>query len=160
MKGEMDRAYTLDEIKKIKENLMTGFGTDRIPIDCNLYGLCSKKEDRYPNLIKKNKKFWFFVNPYFAKAHKMKKGWTTLTITFVRSGVYFFRYDEYPEHPEDHMEFGCSTMANDLYPVEFDMKDCHTPYQNYPLLEYKMPPSFKGEIKVKVFDEIKTLKFK
>ncbi len=84
-----------------------------ITLDTRLYELFCKKDEAVKAYIKVGRKFWYYDGE--------KTCWRKLTVTYIRSGVMFFTFDDKPD--VEHAWFMCSANclclhAAEIYPHE------------------------------------------
>lgn len=139
-----DKNYTTEEIKSIKENLQRAFGIDYLPVNIQIKHLY------------KDKKFIPLVNdilfvhlPFGNEKFNLKEGWYRIKVTYVRSGVMFFKYIDTKKKNEDHADL-LSTFVENAYMGTIRMNDVAIAEKNYPLVKFE-----KGNapFDVEVFDK-------
>lgn len=138
------RSYTEEEIKSIRENLKKAFDIDYIPVEIKIKRLYKDKkfvplegDMIYIYLSIENKKFG------------LKQGWHRLKITYVRSGVVFFKYiDSKHNRIEDHADLE-SSFIEEAYMGTIRLKDIAVPEYNLPLVKIEKG---KCPFDVDVFD--------
>lgn len=138
------RLYTEEEIKSIRENFKRAFDIDYIPVEIKIKHLYKDKkfvplegDMIYVYLAFDNKKF------------ELKRGWHRLKVTYVRSGVVFFKYiDSKHNRTEDHADLD-SSFIEEAYMGTIRLKDIAVPIKNLPLIKFEKD---KCPFDVEVFD--------
>lgn len=94
-----EKVYTDEELKSIRENLKKAFDIDYIPV-CNKIGELFKDKK-----IKLEVDDVLHVHlPYGNDKFGLDKGWYRIKVTYIRSGVVFFRYMDTRKKSEDHAD--------------------------------------------------------
>ena len=94
-----EKVYTEEELKSIRENLKKAFDIDYIPV-CNEIGELFKGKK-----IKLEVDDVLHVHlPYGNDKFGLDKGWYRIKVTYIRSGVVFFRYMDTRKKSEDHAD--------------------------------------------------------
>ena len=139
MKGKnVTKIYTEEELQSIRENLKKAFGIDYIPIS-------NKVEDLFRNKsIKLQENDVLHVHLPFGKEDwDMKPGWYRIKVTYIRSGVVFFKYiDTKYKRKEDHTDILSSFIEN-AYMGTIRINDVSIKECNIPLMKierYKNDP--------------------
>lgn len=93
-------AYTEEQIVSIRENLKRAFGIDYIPLNNRVRDIFKNKS------IKLREDDILHVHlPYGKEIWDMNPGWYRIKITYIRSGVVFFKYiDTKHKRKEDHAD--------------------------------------------------------
>lgn len=93
-------AFTEEEILSIRENLKNAFGIDYIPLNNRVENIFKNKS------IKLQEDDILHVHlPYGKEIWDMNPGWYRIKITYIRSGVVFFKYiDTKHKRKEDHAD--------------------------------------------------------
>ena len=139
MKGKnVTKIYTEEELQSIRENLKKAFGIDYIPIS-------NKVEDLFRNKsikLQENDILHVYL-PYGKDDWDMKPGWYRIKVTYIRSGVVFFKYvDTKHKLKEDHADILSSFIKN-AYIGTISVKDVSIKECNIPLIKierYKNDP--------------------
>ena len=139
MKGKnVTKIYTEEELQSIRENLKKAFGIDYIPIS-------NKVEDLFRNKsikLQENDILHVYL-PYGKDDPDMKPGWYRIKVTYIRSGVVFFKYvDTKHKLKEDHADILSSFIKN-AYIGTIRVKDVSIKECNIPLVKierYKNDP--------------------
>mgnify|MGYP003400474444 CR=1 FL=1 len=132
------KIYTEEELQSIRENLKKAFDIDYIP-------LSNKVEDLFRNkAIKLQENDILHVHlPYGKEEWDMKPGWYRIKVTYIRSGVVFFKYiDTKHTRKEDHADI-LSGFIENAYMGTIRMKDVAIKECNIPLVKierYKNDP--------------------
>ena len=135
--------YSEEQIKSIRENLQRAFGIDYLPVNIQI------------KYLYKDKKFIPLVDdillvhlPYGNEKFNLKEGWYRIKVTYVRSGVMFFKYIDTKKKNEDHADL-LSTFVENAYMGTIRMKDVAIAEKNYPLVKFEKG---KCPFDVEVFD--------
>lgn len=137
-KKKETKIYTEEELQSIRENLKRAFDIDYIP-------LSNKVEDLFRNkAIKLQENDILHVHlPYGKEEWDMKPGWYRIKVTYIRSGVVFFKYiDTKHKRKEDHADI-LSGFIENAYMGTIRMKDVAIKECNIPLVKierYKNDP--------------------
>ena len=139
MKGKnVTKIYTEEELQSIRENLKKAFGIDYIPIS-------NKVEDLFRNKsikLQENDILHVYL-PYGKDDWDMDPGWYRIKVTYIRSGVVFFKYvDTKHKLKEDHADILSSFIKN-AYIGTIRVKDVSIKECNIPLIKierYKNDP--------------------
>lgn len=132
------KIYTEEELQSIRENLKKAFGIDYIL-------LSNKVEDLFSNKsIKLQENDILHVHlPYGKDECDMKPGWYLIKVTYIRSGVVFFKYiDTKHKRKEYHADILSSFIKN-AYMGTIRVKDVAIKECNIPLVKierYKNDP--------------------
>lgn len=125
-----NKNYTSEEIKSIKENLKKAFGIEYMPINLHvneLYKTCPNKFKP-----KKNDVFYFYqATP--DDEWNLNRGWHSLRVTYVRSGIIFFKYDVQTKESWMSEE---SVFIKTLIPSTVYLKDLGIPDKNLELFTF------------------------
>lgn len=126
------KIYTEEELQSIRENLKKAFGIDYIPIS-------NKVEDLFRNKsikLQENDILHVYL-PYGRDDWDMNPGWYRIKVTYIRSGVVFFKYiDTKHKLKEDHADILSSFIKN-AYIGTIRMKDVSIKECNIPLVKIK-----------------------
>ncbi len=101
-----------------------------ITFDTRLYELFCKQDEAVKKYIKVGRKFWHYDGD--------KMGWRKLTVTYIRSGVMFFIFDDEPEI--EHAWLLGSISALSLHAAEIH------PYEISEILREQYPDNDFAEI--------------
>lgn len=136
--------YSEEQIKSIRENLQRAFGIDYLPVNTQIKHLY--KDKKFIPLVDD---IMFVYLPYGNEHFNLKEGWYRIKVTYVRSGVMFFKYIDTKKKNEDHADL-VSTFVENAYMGTIRMKDVAIAEQNYPLVKFE-----KGNapFDVEVFDK-------
>lgn len=139
-----DKNYTTEEIKSIKENLQRAFGIDYLPVNIQIKYLY--KDKKFIPLVDD---ILFVHLPFGNEKFNLKEGWYRIKVTYVRSGVMFFKYIDTKKKNEDHADL-ISTFVENAYMGTIRMKNVAIAEKNYPLVKFE-----KGNapFDVEVFDK-------
>ena len=134
----MGKVYTEKEILSIRENLKKAFGIDYIPLSNMIKDLFKNKS------IKLQENDVLHVHLPFGKEDwDMKPGWYRIKVTYIRSGVVFFKYiDTKYKRKEDHADI-LSSFIEDAYMGTIRINDVSIKECNIPLMKierYKNDP--------------------
>ena len=86
MKKE-SKHYSKEQIKSIRENLQNAFGIDYLPVNIQIKYLY--KDKKFIPLVDD---ILFVHLPFGNEKFNLKEGWYRIKVTYVRSGVMFFKY--------------------------------------------------------------------
>lgn len=131
MKG-LQKEYTQEELFLIKAILFKAFGDEYIPVDLHLKDLNSKYSKTNGIKFKKGQNYYQY-SPVDEEEWGGKKGWHTIYITYVRSGVVFYTVDN------NRKEFNFtedSIFAMSLIPQTLHLKLVGIHDMNVPLLKF------------------------
>ena len=136
--------YSEEQIKSIRENLQRAFGIDYLPVNIQIKYLY--KDKKFIPLVDD---ILFVHLPYGNEKFNLKEGWYRIKVTYVRSGVMFFKYIDTKKKNEDHADL-LSTFVENAYMGTIRMKDVAIAEKNYPLVKFE-----KGNapFDVEVFDK-------
>lgn len=126
----MRKVYTEKELLSIRENLKKAFGIDYIPLSNMIKDLFKNKS------IKLQENDVLHVHlPYGKEDWDMKPGWYRIKVTYIRSGVVFFKYiDTKYKRKEDHADI-LSSFIEDAYMGTIRIKDVAVKECNIPLVK-------------------------
>lgn len=126
----MRKVYTEKELLSIRENLKKAFGIDYIPLSNMIKDLFKNKS------IKLQENDILHVHlPYGKEDWDMKPGWYRIKVTYIRSGVVFFKYiDTKYKRKEDHADI-LSSFIEDAYMGTIRIKDVAVKECNIPLVK-------------------------
>lgn len=123
------KVYTDEELKSIRENLKKAFDIDYIPV-CNTI-----------DEVFKDKKIKLEVDdvlhvhlPYGNEKFGLDRGWYRIKVTYIRSGVVFFRYMDTRKRSEDHADID-SYFIERAHLGNIRMKDVSIKKKNIPLVK-------------------------
>lgn len=127
------KIYTEEELQSIRENLKKAFGIEYIPVVIKIR-----------NLYRNNKKFIpkegdmiYVYLPMDNDKFELKQGWHRLKVTYVRSGVVFFKYiDSKHKRTEDHADLE-SVFIEEAYMGTIRLNDIAVPEYNLPLVKFE-----------------------
>lgn len=137
-KRKETKIYTEEELQTIRENLKKAFGFDYIPLNNKVKDLFKDKS------IKLQEDDILHVHlPYGKDEWDMKPGWYRIKVTYIRSGVVFFKYiDTKHKRKEDHADILSSFIENAYMGIirikDVAIKECNIPlvkierYENDP----------------------------
>lgn len=123
----MRKVYTEKEIQSIRENLKKAFGIDYIPLSNMIKDLFKNKS------IKLQENDILHVHlPYGKEDWDMKPGWYRIKVTYIRSGVVFFKYiDTKYKRKEDHADIESYFIENAYLGTirinDVSIKECNIP---------------------------------
>lgn len=134
----MRKVYTEKELLSIRENLKKAFGIDYIPLSNKIKDIFKNKS------IKLQENDVLHVHlPYGKEDWDMKPGWYRIKVTYIRSGVVFFKYiDTKYKRKEDHADI-LSSFIEDAYMGTIRINDVSIKECNIPLVKierYKNDP--------------------
>jgi hypothetical protein len=122
---------TNKELESIRCNLKKAFGVDYIPVDTKIKNLYKnrkfipcKGDMLYMFLSLENEKFG------------LKQGWNRIKVTYVRSGVVFFRYIDSQHYRTEDSAHIDSIVIQEAYAGTIRLKDIGVPEQNLPLIRF------------------------
>lgn len=132
------KIYTEEEIQSIRENLKRVFGIDYIPLNNKVKDIFNGKSIK----LQEND----ILHVYLVDGKEewdMKPGWYRIKVTYIRSGVVFFKYiDTKHKRKEDHADILSSFIGN-AYMGTIRIKDTSIKECNIPLVKierYKNDP--------------------
>ena len=136
--------YSEEQIKSIRENLQRAFGIDYLPVNIQIKHLY--KDKKFIPLVDD---ILFVYLSFGYEKFNLKEGWYRIKVTYVRSGVMFFKYIDTKNKNEDHADL-LSTFVENAYMGTIRMKDVAIAEPNYPLVKFE-----KGNapFDVEVFDK-------
>ena len=123
----MGKVYTEKEILSIRENLKKAFGIDYLPLSNIIKDIFKNKS------IKLQENDVLHVHLPFGKEDwDMKPGWYRIKVTYIRSGVVFFKYiDTKYKRKEDHADILSSFIENAYMGTirinDVSIKECNIP---------------------------------
>lgn len=123
----MRKVYTEKELLSIRENLKKAFGIDYIPLSNKIKDIFKNKS------IKLQENDVLHVHlPYGKEDWDMKPGWYRIKVTYIRSGVVFFKYiDTKYKRKEDHADILSSFIENAYMGTirinDVSIKECNIP---------------------------------
>ena len=123
----MRKVYTEKELQSIRVNLKKAFGIDYIPLSNMIKDLFKNKS------IKLQENDILHVHlPYGKEDWDMKPGWYRIKVTYIRSGVVFFKYiDTKYKRKEDHADILSSFIENAYMGTirinDVSIKECNIP---------------------------------
>ena len=123
----MRKVYTEKELLSIRENLKKAFGIDYIPLSNMIKDLFKNKS------IKLQENDVLHVHlPYGKEDWDMKPGWYRIKVTYIRSGVVFFKYiDTKHKRKEDHADIESYFIENAYLGTirinDVSIKECNIP---------------------------------
>lgn len=126
----MRKVYTEKELQSIRENLKKAFGIDYIPLSNKIKDIFKNKS------IKLQENDILHVHlPYGKEDWDMKPGWYRIKVTYIRSGVVFFKYiDTKHKRKEGHADILSSFIEN-AYMGTIRIKDVAVKECNIPLVK-------------------------
>lgn len=129
-KKKETKIYTEEELQIIRENLKKAFGIDYIPLNNKVKDLFKDKS------IKLQEDDILHVHlPYGKEEWDIKPGWYRIKVTYIRSGVVFFKYiDTKHKRKEDHADILSSFIEN-AYMGTIRIKDVTIKEYNIPLVK-------------------------
>lgn len=126
------KTYTEEELQSIRENLKKAFGFDYIPVDIKIKNLYKNKK-----FIPKEGDMIYVYLPMDNDKFELKQGWHRLKVTYVRSGVVFFKYiDSKHKRTEDHADLE-SVFIEEAYMGTIRLNDIAVPEYNLPLVKFE-----------------------
>lgn len=123
----MRKVYTEKELLSIRENLKKAFGIDYLPLSNKIKDIFKNKS------IKLREGDILHVHlPYGKEDWDMKPGWYRIKVTYIRSGVVFFKYiDTKYKRKEDHADILSSFIENAYMGTirinDVSIKECNIP---------------------------------
>jgi hypothetical protein len=128
----INMAFTKEKLESIRYNLKKAFGVDYIPVSTKIKKLY--KDRKFIPL--KGDMLYIFL-PFENKRFGLKQGWHRLKVTYVRSGVVFFKYiDSKHNRTEDHADLD-SIFIQEANVGVIRLKDINIPEQNLPLIKFE-----------------------
>lgn len=130
VKKAESKNYTEEQLQSIRENLKKAFGIDYIPLNNKVKDLFNGKA------IKLQEDDILHVHlPYGKDEWDMKPGWYRIKVTYIRSGVVFFKYiDTKHKRKEDHADI-LSSFIEEAYMGTVRIKDVAIKECNIPLVK-------------------------
>lgn len=126
------KTYTEEELQSIRENFKKAFGIDYIPVDIKIKNLYKNKK-----FIPKEGDMIYVYLSMDNDKFKLKQGWYRLKVTYVRSGVVFFKYiDSKHKRTEDYADLG-SVFIEEAYMGTIRLKEIAVPEYNLPLVKFE-----------------------
>lgn len=123
------KAYTEEELKSIRENLKKAFDIDYIPVWNEIGELFKNKK------IKLEVDDVLHVHlPYGNDKFGLDKGWYRIKVTYIRSGVVFFKYMDTTKRSEDHADID-SYFIERAHLGNIRIKDVSINKKNIPLIK-------------------------
>jgi hypothetical protein len=122
--------YTNEEIESIKKNLKIAFGIDYIPLNNRISELYKNKK-----FTPKEGDILHVHLPFGNDEFDLKRGWYRIKVTYVRSGVMFFKYiDTKHKRKEGH---ACieSEFIERAFMGTIRMNEISIPERNLPLVK-------------------------
>lgn len=123
----MRKVYTEKELQSIRANLKKAFGIDYLPLSNKIKDIFKNKS------IKLREGDILHVHlPYGKEDWDMKPGWYRIKVTYIRSGVVFFKYiDTKYKRKEDHADILSSFIENAYMGTirinDVSIKECNIP---------------------------------
>ena len=123
----MRKVYTEKELLSIRENLKKAFGIDYLPLSNKIKDIFKNKS------IKLREGDILHVHLPFGKEDwDMKPGWYRIKVTYIRSGVVFFKYiDTKYKRKEDHADIESYFIENAYLGTirisDVSIKECNIP---------------------------------
>lgn len=145
-----DADYTGEQVASIKENLKKAFDIDYIPVQITLNDLYNKRHKKWNP--QPGQKFYKHI-PMDIDSDNIKRGWHTLTVTYVRSGVVFFKFDNRKKEQWGDIE---SEWFERAIPATIDMEELSIPDKNIPLFKFERFESLPSKFKITVIKNDKT----
>ena len=132
MKNINMKTYTEEELQSIRENLKKAFGIDYIPVNIKIKYLYRNKK-----FAPKEGDMIYVYLPMDNDKFELKQGWHRLKVTYVRSGVVFFKYiDSKHKRTEDHADLA-SVFIEEAYMGTIRLEDITVPEYNLPLVKFE-----------------------
>lgn len=126
------KTYTEEELQSIRENFKKAFGIDYIPVVIKIKNLYRNKK-----FIPKEGDMIYVYLPMNDNKFKLKPGWHRLKVTYVRSGVVFFKcIDSKHKRTEDHADLE-SMFIEEAYMGTIRLNDIAVPECNLPLVKFE-----------------------
>ena len=126
------KTYTEAELQSIRENLKKAFGIDYIPVNIKIKYLYRNKK-----FIPKEGDMIYVYLSMDNDKFELKQGWHRLKVTYVRSGVVFFKYiDSKHKRTEDHADL-VSVFIEEAYMGTIRLEDITVPEYNLPLVKFE-----------------------
>lgn len=123
------KAYTEEELQSIREKLKKAFDIDYIPVSNEIGRLFKDKK------IKLEVGDVLHVHlPYGNDKFGLDKGWHRIKVTYIRSGVVFFRYMDTRKRNEDHADID-SYFIERAHLGNVRLKDVSINKKNLPLIK-------------------------
>ena len=135
----MRKVYTEKELQSIRANLKKAFGIDYLPLSNKIKDIFKNKS------IKLREGDILHVHlPYGKEDWYMKPGWYRIKVTYIRSGVVFFKYiDTKYKRKEDHADIESYFIKENAYLGTIRINDVSIKECNIPLVKierYKSDP--------------------
>lgn len=126
------KTYTEEELQSIRESFKKAFGIDYIPVVIKIKNLYKNKK-----FIPKEGDMVYVYLPMDNDKFELKQGWHRLKVTYVRSGVVFFKYiDSKHKRTEDHADLE-SVFIEEAYMGTIRLNDIAVPEYNLPLVKFE-----------------------
>jgi hypothetical protein len=122
---------TNEKLESIRYNLKKAFGVDYILVDTKIKKLY--KDRRYTPL--KGDMIYIFL-PLDNKRLGIKQGWHRLKVTYVRSGIVFFKYVDSQHYCTEDSAHIDSIFIQEAYAGTIRLKDVGIPEQNLPFIRF------------------------
>lgn len=130
MLKNIDKELTQEEIVSIKANLKKAFGDEYITIDTNVKTLYKDKKCKF-----KKGELYHYYNAIYDEEMELGKGWYTIKLTLVRSGVCFFTVLQ-KEKKNEYFFSSNSIFADRLIPNTINIKKVGISKGNLPIIKF------------------------
>jgi hypothetical protein len=129
----MGKVYTEEEIQSIRENLKKAFGIDYIPLNNRIRELYKHKK-----FTPKEGDILHVHLPYGNDEFNLKRGWYRIKVTYVRSGVMFFKYIDTKHKRKEGYAIIESEFIERAFMGTIRMNEISIPKQNLPLVKIEI----------------------
>ena len=129
----MGKVYTEEEIKSIRENLKKAFGIDYIPLNNRIGELYKHKK-----FTPKEGDILHVHLPFGNDEFDLKRGWYRIKVTYVRSGVMFFKYIDTKHKRKEGYAIIESEFIERAFMGTIRMNEISIPKQNLPLVKIEI----------------------
>ena len=111
-----DDSVSDEQKKSIKELAEICEHIDNMPVSTELYKLDSEHPEKF---IRVGFEFWHFISESEMRTLGLDTcQWVKIKVTYIRSGLFFYKYVDYKDVPEQWCPLNC-LMMNLLHPVRF-----------------------------------------
>lgn len=145
-----DADYTAEQVASIKENLKRAFDIDYIPVQIEVKDLYTKRHKKWNP--QPGQKFYKHI-AMDIESENIERGWHILTVTYTRSGVVFFTYDNRKKEQWGAID---SEWFETVIPATIDMEELAIPDKNIPLFKFERLESLPTKFKITVIKNDKT----
>lgn len=148
----LEHEYTDEEIKGIRENFKKAFGRPYGIISARLKELTSKRSEVLEKQFYIGRQFYVFLYENNAAKYGLHEGYTKIEITYVRSGVVFYKL-LYAKKNKEELNFDIgSHFSEDLIPTEIQFFNLSMLSRNRVIFQFEFSPLLAG-IHIPVYDE-------